>query len=151
MSVIAISCDEDFTTITNKTERSLLFFWAEWHEPSKTGGQMQSIYQTLSTKYERIKFYTVEAEKYPRISESLDVTVVPTFVCIEGTKVIGKLDGAIPPQLAKFVKEMEVLDISTKVLLITIDICMFQIILNLYIYRLYWSQSLQSMNVLSHL
>lgn len=83
-----------------------MFFFAEWHEPSKRGGQMSLVFQTLAQRYsEKLKFLTLEAEKIPKISEMLEVSVVPTFLGIRNGSIVWKLEGANPPELGKLVKK----------------------------------------------
>lgn len=92
----------------------VLFFWADWHEPSKKGGQMQGIYSALAEKYPKIKFLLVEAEAALEVSEKYEVSVVPTFFTCVGPKTVGQLQGATPATLSKLVKELEELtDISS--------------------------------------
>lgn len=102
----AIKTNEEFTHLTNSNIKSILFFWAPWNEPSKLGGQMHQVFETLSQKFSTIQFFTIEAEAFPEISESLQISVVPTFVFIEGKTVLKRLEGANPPELTKLVKEM---------------------------------------------
>lgn len=109
MTLIPITEAETFNAITDIEERSIIFLWAAWHEQSKLGGQIHQILSALSQRYSNLKFYSVEAEKFPSISESLDVSVVPTFVAIEGKRIISKLEGSSPPEINKFVKEVSTL------------------------------------------
>ena len=92
----------------------LLFFWAEWHEPSKKGGQIHEIVSTLSEKYTNIKFLRVEAESAPELSEKYEVSLVPTFVALNSMgQVVGSVQGANPPELIKLLKKLESTPVST--------------------------------------
>lgn len=99
--------------IINNTKKSVLFFWADWHEPSKVGGQMHSIVDGLSLKYGDIDFYTVEAEAVPEVSQSFEVSVVPTFITISGTKVLEKKEGANPAEIAALVSTLNQAAVET--------------------------------------
>lgn len=84
----------------------MFFFWASWHEPSAVGGQMQGAFSALATKYPTIKFYTVEAEAYPEVSEQFGVAVVPTFYATNGSNVVGKVEGANPADVSRLAKQL---------------------------------------------
>ena len=68
-------------------------FRAGWHDLSKPNGQLRDIYDTLAKKYPQIQFCYIEAEEAVDISEKYNVTVVPTFVAIQGNKIIQTLEG----------------------------------------------------------
>lgn len=104
------------TTITSKDEMDallmskkplLVFFWADWHEPSKVGGQMHDIFEALHAKYNKIvTFLKIEAEAVPLVSEQYQITVVPTFIAIKDGKAIDRLEGANPGELSKLAKKL---------------------------------------------
>lgn len=106
MSVVEITNSEQLNTL-RKSSSIVLFFWAEWNEPSKAGGQMHSVFSGLASKFADITFCTVNTDDYSDISESFQVTVVPTFVglTIDG-KVVGTVQGANPPELLKLTKQV---------------------------------------------
>ena len=95
--------------------KSVLYFWADWHEQSKKGGQMYGIFSALSEKYPDINFYAVEAESVPDVSELMGVSVVPTFFTLVGRKVIGKVEGATPAEVSKLIKQLKELDAASVV------------------------------------
>ena len=74
------------------------FFWADWHDPSKPGGQMDSVFKALSTRYPSIAFAKLEAESVDTagVAEGLGVSVVPTFVAVLNGKAWNKVEGANP-------------------------------------------------------
>ena len=84
----------------------VVFFWAEWFEPSKRDGQLQGSFAALAQKYPDLSFVLVEAEKASEVSEQLSVTVVPTFVMLSGKVEVDRLEGVNPPELAKLVKKL---------------------------------------------
>eukprot|EP01041_Mallomonas_annulata_P006363 gene6363-12864_t len=94
-----LKTDEQLKEFTANNKLSVIFFWAEWHEPSKTGGQMDQLYRSLSLKYNNVQFGRIEAEVFPSASEIFAVRVVPTFVSIIGSKLIGKVEGVNPTEL----------------------------------------------------
>ena len=94
----------------------LLFFWAEWHEPSKKGGQIHEIVSTLSEKYTNTKFLRIEAESVPEVSEKYEVSLVPTFIALNSMgQLVGSVQGANPPELIKLLKKLESTPAATTV------------------------------------
>jgi Grx4 family monothiol glutaredoxin len=109
MSVIhTLASKEELDLLQTSGKSALLFFWADWHEPSKVGGQMDGVLEALSQKYSKsaISFFRVEAEEIPAVSEALEVSVVPSFIAVQKGKIIGKVEGANPPEVGKLVKKL---------------------------------------------
>lgn len=67
---------------------------------------MHGVFSALSSKYTSVKFYTVEAEAHPSISETFGVAVVPTFYAASNGAIIGKVEGANPAELSKLAKSL---------------------------------------------
>lgn len=61
--------------------KSVLFFWASWHEQSSPNGETDLLFRTLASS-SNLPFYRVEAEALPDLSTKYNVTVVPTFVLL---------------------------------------------------------------------
>ena len=94
MSVVDIDSYENWQAALRETDTvfRVVFFWADWHEPSQPGGQMDQVFKQLYTMYSsNTKFMKIEAEAVPEISEELEIEVVPTFVLMKG-----KLNGRAP-------------------------------------------------------
>mmetsp|Transcript_13273 Transcript_13273/g.28680 ORF Transcript_13273/g.28680 Transcript_13273/m.28680 type:complete len:386 (-) Transcript_13273:264-1421(-) len=78
--------------------KSVLFFWAEWHSPSNTGGPFDTVVKTLAKQSDadgrEVRFYRVLAEAAPRLSGRHNVNTVPTLIFIDtdGT-VVDRIDG----------------------------------------------------------
>lgn len=86
-------------------ESRVLFFWAEWHEPSKVG--MWQLVDALQAKYPSIHFEHLEAEKETEMSLKFKVKVVPTFVALlEGEKVFERVEGVNPQEVSSMVKRL---------------------------------------------
>jgi hypothetical protein len=79
---------------------AVLFFWARWNEASC--GQMNTVFTMLADKNPTLTFAKVEAEQAPALSAQFNVEVVPTFLFLglDG-KVVAKVEGASPPEVAK--------------------------------------------------
>jgi Grx4 family monothiol glutaredoxin len=85
------------------------FCRASWHEISKPGGQYHQIFNSLqdALSLTKVTFKTTEAEAAPEISESLEISVVPTVVAFRGSQIVGKLEGANPNELKKLAIKLE--------------------------------------------
>lgn len=90
------------------SRRSCLYFFAEWDESEDgAGAQMKTVFEALSSRFgKNISFVKVEAESAPSVSSRFAVTVVPTFVCLLDEAVVGRVEGANPPELTKIVNNL---------------------------------------------
>ena len=112
MPVTSVQSLADLQAAQATSAKTVLFFWAAWHEPSRAGGQMQSSFSALADKYNTITFVLIEAEAVPDVSEKYEVSVVPTFFsCVHGN-VQEKVEGASPAELNALVKKLNALDIK---------------------------------------
>lgn len=102
--IASLAETEQFVAESNKV---VLFFWAAWHDASKVGGPMQSVFSALAQKHSSITFCTIEAEAVPECSEKYEVAVVPTFVALYKGALVGKLEGSSPSDLSKLIKLLE--------------------------------------------
>ena len=103
MSVELITTDISNSILDDKVA---IFFFAEWHEPSKTSGQMDSVFTLLASQFPAIKFVKAEAEKIPAFSMKYQIASVPTFVLLHGNNVFLKLEGANPAELHKSITKL---------------------------------------------
>ena len=92
---------EEVALKTTHTKLIVAFFWAEFHEPSKRGGQMDTVFSALAKKNETVVFLKVEAEALPDVTSKYPIASVPTFIFIRSGQVLGKVEGANPPELMK--------------------------------------------------
>ena len=99
MSVKVLSSTE--SVLAELGDKSVIFFSAEWHEPSKTGGQMDTVFSLLSTQYPGITFIKVDAESLATLSEKYQVSVVPSFILLQRQNLYLKVEGVDPPLLNK--------------------------------------------------
>eukprot|EP00986_Skeletonema_menzelii_P005499 scaffold2028_cov158-Skeletonema_menzelii.AAC.8 len=77
-------------------QKSVLFFWAEWHAPSAAGGPFDTVVKALAGQSgsDGVTIYRVLAEEAPTLSQKYNVTTVPTFIFLnsDGTA-IERIDG----------------------------------------------------------
>ncbi len=90
----------DLTESLPTNSKSVLFFWASWHEDSAPDGSTSNLFETLastassSSSHGEVSFYRVEAEQNKSLTDLYNVSVVPTFVFINsGGKVLEKIEG----------------------------------------------------------
>jgi thioredoxin-like negative regulator of GroEL len=104
---------EEAENFPNLKTKVVLFFWANWYEPSKPGGQMDQVLAELAIQFEDISFFKIEAEACPIISSKYAVEVVPTFVFLEQSgKLVGKVEGANPAEVASSCRGLSSTDSS---------------------------------------
>lgn len=56
-------------------QKTVLYFWAEWHAPSAIGGPFDTVVKTLTAQNgaDVVKFYRVLAEEAPTLSRKVRV------------------------------------------------------------------------------
>uniref|UniRef100_A0A6V1P2P2 Glutaredoxin n=1 Tax=Heterosigma akashiwo TaxID=2829 RepID=A0A6V1P2P2_HETAK len=88
------------------SSRNVLFFWASWHEPCQPGGQMDQILDQLGKTYTNIAFLRIEAEAVPDLSSKYNIQAVPTFIALNGTTEIGRVEGVDAPGINRLVESL---------------------------------------------
>eukprot|EP00940_MAST-03C_sp_MAST-3C-sp2_P000279 g279.t1 len=90
-----------------------VFFYADFHEPSKRGGQMDMLFAQLGKKHAEegnCLFLRVDAEEddCEDLTERYSVTSVPTFVFVDPAsgKVLSSVAGADPQKLSREVQNL---------------------------------------------
>ena len=74
MAIVDISNDAAAASLLESSsgEKSVLFFWAEWHAPSNSGGPFDTVVKTLAQQNDgSVKFYRVLAEECPKLSQKV--------------------------------------------------------------------------------
>ena len=102
--VTDVTSSEQWEQLATKVTHNKLivaFFWAEFHEPSKRGGQMDMVFSALAKKNENVLFLKVEAELLPDVTGKYPIASVPTFIFLRNGNTLGKVEGANPPELMK--------------------------------------------------
>lgn len=96
-----ISSDAQFNDLVAKKDLVfVLNFWASWAEPCQ---QMNEVFQELAGKFPALQFLKIEAEEYPDISESFEISAVPTFIILKGGKIADQIEGAKAAELTNAV------------------------------------------------
>ena len=71
------------TDVPPKGSKTVVFFWAPWHEASCEGGPLDQALNVLRNSFNEIHFCKVEAEECVDLSQKYNVTVVPTVVLLD--------------------------------------------------------------------
>lgn len=87
-----------------------VFFYADFHEPSKKGGQMDSLYVQLSKQHrQEALFLRVDAEEEDceELADRFGVETVPTFAFLDAKgEILSSFSGADAPKLASTVSKL---------------------------------------------
>jgi len=69
-------------------KKSILFFWAEWHAPSNSGGPFDTVLKTLAEQNDgSVQFYRVLAEEAPKLSRKVSIEMNIVVYCYSLTYV----------------------------------------------------------------
>ncbi|PHZ17436.1 glutaredoxin 3-like protein [Rhizopus microsporus ATCC 52813] len=100
-NLIEIRSEAQFQELVQKKDLVfILNFWAPWAEPCQ---QMNDVFAELSGKFPALQFLKIEAEENPDISESFEISAVPTFIILKGGKVVEQVEGAKAAELSNAV------------------------------------------------
>lgn len=106
MTVTEIKSDSHFSELTTSVAPSTLvalYFHTPWADPCK---QMNQVFQSLSDVYSSSSFLSIDADEFPEISESFEVSAVPYFVLLRDSTILKELSGADPKELANTIQSL---------------------------------------------
>ena len=84
----------DYTAAPASGTKTVLLFWAPWHEASVAGGPMDQVLQALAASLSDLQFGRVQAEEQEELAQKYQVTVVPTFVLLDAAgNVVERIEG----------------------------------------------------------
>jgi Grx4 family monothiol glutaredoxin len=85
---------QEISSVPPENTQSVLFFWSSWHEATAPQGSISNLFETLARASPNLSFYRVEAEVQTHLSSLYGVTVVPSFVLLNGNVVFDTIEGA---------------------------------------------------------
>mmetsp|Transcript_8978 Transcript_8978/g.14974 ORF Transcript_8978/g.14974 Transcript_8978/m.14974 type:complete len:328 (-) Transcript_8978:32-1015(-) len=89
-----MSAIPDLTAPPPGGNKTVLLFWAPWHEDSVS--LKESVLPALASSSSTLTFGCVEAEAQPTLSEQYNVTVVPTFLFLaDNGNVTERMEGTV--------------------------------------------------------
>lgn len=92
--------ENEFENITN--ENCIIDFYATWCMPCK---MLAPVFETVSENYEdKLKFYKVNIDENPKLTEKLSIMHVPTLVILKNGEVVNRVSGFMDErELANFI------------------------------------------------
>ncbi|HSB83912.1 MAG TPA: thioredoxin [Nitrosarchaeum sp.] len=84
--------DTNFTQIISAENPTLVDFWAEWCGPCK---MMHPVFESLSSKYPKIKFARVNVDQNQNIAMRYSVQSIPMFIMFKSGQIVDKMMGAV--------------------------------------------------------
>jgi thioredoxin 1 len=82
----------NFTQIISAENPTLVDFWAEWCGPCK---MMHPVFESLSSKYPKIKFARVNVDQNQNIAMRYSVQSIPMFIMFKSGQIVDKMMGAV--------------------------------------------------------
>ena len=78
--------------------------FVSWCKPCH---KIQPFFEQCSSKYsdKNIGFVTIDVDDYDMIATYYNVAMMPTFIVLEGEKLLGKYAGSSEPELENFLKQ----------------------------------------------
>jgi len=100
--LVTVNNEEAFKIVFSKSAYSVLFFWADWHDPCK---QIASVINELSNDYQQLQFYSINAEQYESLTSKFNVEAVPTIILCKQQKEIKRLEAETVPNTVDAIKQ----------------------------------------------
>lgn len=83
---------------------TLVKFYTEWCAPCRS---VDGPFRTLAERHPAVRFVDVDVEASLEVSALHDIRSIPTFVAFKQGRMVGRLEGANPEELAKMVADLE--------------------------------------------
>ena len=84
--------NSNFNEIISSINPTLVDFWAEWCGPCK---MMHPVFESLSSKYPKIKFARVNVDQNQNIAMRFAVQSIPMFIMFKSGQIVDKMMGAV--------------------------------------------------------
>mmetsp|Transcript_49515 Transcript_49515/g.139365 ORF Transcript_49515/g.139365 Transcript_49515/m.139365 type:complete len:176 (-) Transcript_49515:69-596(-) len=102
-TVKTLESSEDFHALLEKKDHKVVCkFTASWCKPCH---KIQPFYEKLSSHFKGTSFLTVDVDEFDDIAGKYSVAMMPTFLVLQGEKVLGSYSGSSESELQRFLKE----------------------------------------------
>ncbi|KAJ3490442.1 hypothetical protein NLI96_g1427 [Meripilus lineatus] len=101
MPVEAITSFAQFKEVIASDVPVFIDFWATWCGPCRV---ISPIFERFAEAFPGAKFYKVDVDAQPDISQEVGVRAMPTFIAFKNGSKIGDLVGANPSGLESLIK-----------------------------------------------
>ena len=88
--MIILEKEKDLEKILEKNKYIIIDFSAEWCGPCK---KFFPIFQQLDKQYSNIQFVKIDVDKCSNISDTYNISVLPTFLFIKNKEIDNRLQG----------------------------------------------------------
>ena len=99
--VVALESEEQFDDLIKKNEKFVVKFTASWCQPCK---KIHPFYQQKCTEYTDNNFVTVDVDDFDTIASKYNIAMMPTFIVIQGSSIVGTYSGSSQPELDVFLQ-----------------------------------------------
>merc|ERR1712224_188164 len=100
-TVKELKSDEEFDDLLKKNEKFVVKFTATWCKPCHN---IQPFFQQKCQEYAEYEFITIDVDDFDDISSKFNVAMMPTFIIVQGSTVVGTYRGSSQPELESFLK-----------------------------------------------
>jgi len=95
--------DDGVPRVSPKYLSKSLSLCLSWCKPCH---KVQPFYESISSHYAtEAKFFTIDADDFEEIAGQYSVSMMPTFLVLQGEKVLGRYSGSNELELQRFLKE----------------------------------------------
>lgn len=89
-----VQSEDTFKSAFSKSSFSVLFFWADWHDPCK---QIDAVISELANDHQQLQFYSIDAEEHQSLTTHFNVEAVPTVILAKNQKEARRLEAENVP------------------------------------------------------
>ena len=100
--VKALESEEQFDNLLKKNEKFVVKFTATLCGPCK---KIHPFYQQKCTEYTETDFLTVDVDDFDGIAQKYNIAMMPTFIVVQESSVVGTYRGSSKPELEVFLQE----------------------------------------------
>eukprot|EP00535_Pseudo-nitzschia_heimii_P003546 CAMPEP_0197188082 /NCGR_PEP_ID=MMETSP1423-20130617/17186_1 /TAXON_ID=476441 /ORGANISM="Pseudo-nitzschia heimii, Strain UNC1101" /LENGTH=188 /DNA_ID=CAMNT_0042639835 /DNA_START=42 /DNA_END=608 /DNA_ORIENTATION=- len=100
--VEALGSEERFDDLVKRNEKFVVKFTATWCAPCH---KIQPFYERKSAEHANRPFLTVDVDEFDGISGRYNVAMMPTFIVVRGSSVLGTYRGSSKPELETFLND----------------------------------------------